>query len=395
MNYCSGSIFTSLFKERSIHMRKKFIFSTALVLGLLLYACDKKSTGPDGETDNWFALPPLSDQVQAMTVFNGDLIAGGVFKKADELTVNYIARWDGTAWQSMGSGLTGAAGDLLTTVYAMTVYDDKLIVAGHFRMAGGIFANNIAAWDGTSWSVLGSGINATSLTEGIMDLAVYQGNLIAGGVFLDASVEEGDNIVSWDGSFWNHFNDGIQGTGVATGVTSLLLFNNNLIAGGSFNRAGTDVSVSNIAIWNGTAWTNLGSGTNQKIWDITEYAGDVGAAGDFTSAGGVSTNRIAIWDGTNWSACGTGMNGRVEGITVYNNDLIAGGSFSDAGGTSVACIARWNGTSWSKLGNGVSGGVLGLTYVAAFEVLDGKLYVGGNFTKAGNKTVGHVAYWQD
>ena len=46
-------------------------------------------------------------QVCALTVYNGELIAGGWFTTAGGVTCNCIARWDGSAWQPLGSGMSG------------------------------------------------------------------------------------------------------------------------------------------------------------------------------------------------------------------------------------------------------------------------------------------------
>ena len=43
-------------------------------------------------------------------------------------------------------------------VYALVVYDNKLIAGGLFTTAGGVSANYIASWDGSSWDSLGSGM---------------------------------------------------------------------------------------------------------------------------------------------------------------------------------------------------------------------------------------------
>jgi hypothetical protein len=43
-------------------------------------------------------------------------------------------------------------------VDAVTVYDGKLIAGGYFTTAGGVQANFIASWDGADWSALGSGM---------------------------------------------------------------------------------------------------------------------------------------------------------------------------------------------------------------------------------------------
>jgi len=48
-----------------------------------------------------------------------------------------------------GAGSGEACNGLVQT---FTVYDGKLIVGGDFTTAGGIEANHIAAWDGSSWS---------------------------------------------------------------------------------------------------------------------------------------------------------------------------------------------------------------------------------------------------
>src|SRR5205823_2133731 len=60
-------------------------------------------------------------------------------------------------WKPLGDtpGVNGS-------VYAMTVYDDgtgpALYVGGQFSMAGNVAVKNIAKWNGTEWSALSSGL---------------------------------------------------------------------------------------------------------------------------------------------------------------------------------------------------------------------------------------------
>ena len=115
-----------------------------------------------------------SSHVTALTVYDSKLIAGGCFTTAGGVTADYIAAWDGSSWSALGSG-TGSPG------LALTVYDGKLIAGGDFKTAGGVAAIDIAAWDGSSWSALGSGVN-----ELVFALTVYDGKLIAGGPFTTA-----------------------------------------------------------------------------------------------------------------------------------------------------------------------------------------------------------------
>jgi hypothetical protein len=76
-------------------------------------------------------------------------------------------------------------------------------------------------------------------------------------------------------------------------------------------------------------------------------------------AGNVPANDIAKWDGTQWSALGSGTNGpSVTSLTVFDDGngpaLYAGGTFTTAGGVPANGIAKWNGSEWSTVGDGVN-----------------------------------------
>ena len=57
-------------------------------------------------------------------------------------------------------------------------------------------------------------------------------------------------------------------------------------------------------------------------------------------AGGSPATNIAKWNGSSWSALGSGMNSRVAALAVSGSDLYAGGEFTTAGGKFSAYIAR-------------------------------------------------------
>src|SRR5262249_10971974 len=71
-------------------------------------------------------------------------------------------------WQP-GDGLPGTDG----SVYALTVYNGNMIAGGSFTIAGGVIANSIAQWNGTSWRPLGSGMGGIFPT--VDALSVYNG----------------------------------------------------------------------------------------------------------------------------------------------------------------------------------------------------------------------------
>ena len=132
------------------------------------------------------------------------LYVGGSFDQAGGLPAANIAKWDGTSWSALGSGVTSAN---WASVQALAVYDDltgsgpALLVGGKFSDAGGTSAINIAKWDGTSWSALGGGVGAPSSLTWVEALTVFDAgtgpSLFAGGSFNVSSAVPAGNLAQW------------------------------------------------------------------------------------------------------------------------------------------------------------------------------------------------------
>lgn len=75
--------------------------------------------------------------------------AAGIFSSAGAVPANNIARWTGTEWQAIGSGLNGEVADMVVGP------DGSIYVSGNFSLAGGVPVNNIARWTGTRWEAVG------------------------------------------------------------------------------------------------------------------------------------------------------------------------------------------------------------------------------------------------
>lgn len=326
--------------------------------------------------------PTMQHWVQSMEIYNGNLIVGGNFINVDNILVNHVAAWNGSAWSALGTGIKD--GTIYSRVTCFTVYDSKLIAGGVFATAAGMSANSIAAWDDISWSALGTGIEGISGIGLLFALTVYDGQLIAAGIFDTAGGVSANNIAAWNGTSWSAL-----GSGMDDWIFALTTYNGELIAGGSFNSAG-GTAAKRIASWDGTSWSDLGLGTSSilsSVSALTVFDNKLIAGGFFDSVGGVASNHIAAWDGTSWSGLGSGMNSSVGELYVRGGTLIAGGPFTTAGGNTANKIAAWDGSDWSPLGSGLNDRVLALTEY------NSELAVGGYFNSAGEKPAAFLATW--
>ncbi|MCA8978044.1 MAG: hypothetical protein KDC98_25180, partial [Planctomycetes bacterium] len=136
-----------------------------------------------------------------------------------------LARWDGTTWSSLGSGLQNGF------VYCLEpLPGGSFLAGGSFTSIGGVPANYIAQWDGTTWSGFGSGPGDTVISASLLP----NGDLVAG-----TSLAFNDAMMRWDGASWSTFGQ-IPGSGVTMFEMTPRW---GMIAGGEFVNAGGRIAV--------------------------------------------------------------------------------------------------------------------------------------------------------
>lgn len=361
---------------------KKF-HKSGNISALILFVFFFVSITQKSYSQNWSGLSyGMDNWVHALTVYNGELIAGGQFTGAGGVPANYIAKWNGYSWSPLGSG-TNAEVD------ALCVFNGKLVAGGRFTNAGGLDVNFISQWNGTGWDDQLGGVGSI-----VAALTVYNNRLVAGGYFANADDQPVNYIATRVSGGWQSMGGGMGGS--QGQVMALGHYGSDLIAAGFFTSAG-GAPANHIAKWNGTSWSPLGTGISNIVYSLTQYNGELIAGGLFLSAGGVSAKSIAKWNGTVWSPLGSGITGPmyqyVFGLTVLNNELYAGGLYETAGGIVSNGIAKWNGSVWSPLESGLYYGGSNAYGAFAVDTFKNKVIVGGLFTTAGSVGVAHIAQW--
>ncbi|WP_201987257.1 FG-GAP-like repeat-containing protein [Hymenobacter rubidus] len=339
-------------------------------------------TGDDHWQDG-FTVPGTSGYVLAMAVdANGNVYVGGSFSAAGNVSANNIAKWNGTTWSAMGSGIDGF-------VSALAVDGSGNVYAGGtFTTAGGVAANNVAKWNGSVWIAMGSGTNSN--TAGVLALAVSStGTVYAGGGFTTAGGVSASFVAKWNGTNWSAVGSGTNNVVFALAADSF----GGVYVGGNFSAAG-GVVVSSVAYLDAFGfWNALGSagpfGSVRAL--AVDGSGGVYAGGGFATIGaaGLTVNNVAHYSNGQWSALGTGVNSTVRSLAVDGTgNVYAGGYFTAAGGIPTASITKWSGTAWSAMGPGMNNSVFALVTNAS-----GSVYAGGYFAAAGYVLAGNVAVW--
>ncbi len=262
-------------------------------------------------------------------LFQGQLHVTGSFKnlKIGLETINGIARWDGASWRALGAGLTGGFG-----ANPMIEHEGSLVVGGTFQAAGGKPASCIARWDGSQWYPLGSGISIGSVTgPNVFDVASHQGWVVAAGDFLKAGGVGVKNVAAWNGTSWK-----AMGSGLNSWVSSLQVHEGQLYAG----ENGFFVNDFGIARWNGAIWEGILVNPDVRVEDLASHRGNLVVAGTFEAIDGVQVNHIARWNGQVWLPIDGGLNYAATRLTSWNDQVVVAGLFSHAGGRLSAFLAR-------------------------------------------------------
>jgi hypothetical protein len=381
--------------------------------------------------DGWQPLGDgLDGDVLTLGVYNNQLVAGGRLTASGSSAIEPVARWTGSQWQSFGTPAGAPAGDE-RLVHTVVNLGSDLIAVGEFTSIGGVSANYVARWNGTTWSAMGAGFNRTARSAAVLNSVLY-----VSGSFSASGDTELASIGRWDGAAWQPVVSGddaslsinriaaINGSIYATGLIGsgfvpvarltadgwrsiaedpsdqsdvfapfdIGVYDGQIYVSGLFRTAPGE-SATQIARWTGSTWRGFGTGNSARVFGAATYQNKAIVYGEFKQIGGQLIRNVAAFDGSAWSPLGVGGpddSGSVMATCLWNDNLVVVGNFSLGDRTQpvpIGSVAIWNGTTWSGLGQPIYGAV------QACAVLDNTLYVGGQLSNAQGESLGTVARW--
>ncbi len=297
---------------------------------------------------------------------------------------------DGEVWRRSGGSWSQIGGDGLngswTTNFGDTVYtlpnNGTTVYAGIYDTAGGGY---LYSWNGTTWTTLGGQYINNSwgyYGQGSVEVLQVSGEYLYAGL---GSASGSAQIWRLSGSTWSLVGgQGINNSWPANTyeqVSSMSSHEGNLYVG-----LGTTANDSEVWMWNGTTWSQIGGDSLNSGWttNFEEVNSLASFNGDLYAGLGNSNNDAEVWrwNGATWTKIGgdslnsgwTTNYDRVSSLAVYKGNLIAG----LGAGAGEAELWQWNGAAWSKIG----GDSLNSSWDSTFEQIEAliqfnnKLYIG-------------------
>ena len=316
---------------------------------------------------------------------NDVLYVGGKFRHANGIKVNGIAQWNGTEWDSLGAGFRWNDGSSPAQIATIHAHNNYLYAGGILDSSGTIATNFVARWDGTSWDSVGKGLNST-----VFNIDVFENELYAMGQFYKSDTTFILGVAKWNEPNWETVGSANDWVGWSSPiqVKSSITFKGEFYIGGMFENV--PINMKKIARWDGTDWQTIPNNTfGDYSWirTMAEYQGDLYVAGFFSMFEDTKIDNIARWDGSRFQDVNGGTNAEIKKIIVYQNNLIVVGGFSTTRTISVSRMAIWNGQYWCALETTFSP----LYYINDVVEFRGDLYIAGWIVSIDGDTVNHVA----
>ncbi len=297
------------------------------------------------QNGQWDTLPGLNFPVTSIIRYGDSLLVTGGTHSITGDTTYPIVRWDGTAWQPFGNFPDGS-------VQRMRILNGELYAVGYFTTADGHLCNGVAKRHGGTWVNVGLPEYAYEGDVGVIDIALYQGQLVITGNITAAGSTSRD-IMAYDGQNWHKLCEpGILGS--FAGGRALVEYQGDLYVTGVILKSAGNVGHS-IQRWNGSQWHDLDVGLTYQPgnfsfvsggWQLLVRDGLLWVSGGFYFAGTTPAWGIATWDGHHWCGLGGELNPISYDFTFFHDTLYAI-NYLPFPAQDVHDVARYIGTGYA------------------------------------------------
>lgn len=319
-----------------------------------------------------------------------------------------LLRWTGSTWEPISTSFSGTSDGIFAM--AFTPQGD-LYVAGRFNSIGGVSANNVALYDGTSFVPLGGGVDgqvasmAYDSASGSLYLGATAGfSGFTQGINTDDTAVPSLNVIEWTGTEWNALGQGLNREGLGVPDVKIDPATGDVLFATAFDpvdASGATIPVQGIARWTEAGWVDGGTSALFRVNALL-----VDSDGSFYVAheglgGSIHQYAPSRSTGDAWRLVAEFSGGIPQALSQRGQTVVVGGGFTsvtDSFGDfhpirNIAELDRSTG-AWRAFGAGVALGSLGDATIETMIVQRDDLWIGGDFFLAGGRASLGAARWQ-
>lgn len=309
--------------------------------------------------------------VRCLEVYQGVLYAGGVFGSVDGAAADGIASWNGTNWSEVGGGVQDGNGDR-GWVYDLHTHNDGsstyLYVGGVFEQVNGGAQSGLARWNGSAWSSIGNVNQCANGTPGlgkVMSIASEGTDLVIAGDFWSIGGTVAADTAWYSGGTWSRTSS-VYGIGENITIPPCTPNCGN-VARSTVHAVGSDGTYS----WAG-GLAGSAVGVHKLSYDICSLPMTQ------TPLTGIARSQRVTWSDAAGAGAGPQMIDSSQFLLIGSDIYAVGDQQSyppnDPSPTSYPHnVCKWSGSAWVPVGDYLVGAV------RAIEVHLGEIYIGGDF----------------
>ncbi|MBN1139703.1 MAG: hypothetical protein JXM73_24230 [Anaerolineae bacterium] len=356
----------------------------------------------------------------------------------------YVRRWTGSAWEEVGAGSASGGGisdneqDSNSPSIALSPWDVPYVAWSDWSDVDGSEHVYVYRWIDGLWERVGQGAVSADLESGLMSgsrdpqLAIApNGTVYLAWLYWD-DLSTTVYVRRWTGSAWENVGSGPLVSGGMSGPDFPFC---PAIAAGPDSKLyavwanldlGADTSEIYVRRWNGSAWEEVGAGSDSGGGisdnpDTRSWAPSIAVASDGAPSGvpivawkdddGDEEIYVRRWNDEGWEEMGTGSasdGGISDNAAVSSAPSIAiapdGTPYvawhdESNGGKREVYVRRWTGSAWEEVGEGAAtGGGVSATGSASSPSIavapDGAAYVAWGDSSGGDGEI-YVRQWRD
>lgn len=137
----------------------------------------------------------LNGQPSSMCILNKTLFVIGYFSTLGSTYPYNIDYWNGSTWGYLTKNNPSGQ---YSFAYCSLVAGNKIYVGGSILdTINGKLTNDITSWDGSNWDSVGSGLGQYG-DSGVTSLCLYNNQVYATGDFTNSGATQTDHIAKWD-----------------------------------------------------------------------------------------------------------------------------------------------------------------------------------------------------